>query len=226
MNEAALRQRRERTHAIVEGALLGDIAIVFLLMRAYLPILVLRPILLAFAAVPLVLLMQRRGFRITVLATIACFLLFSALVGPLLALRAVDIGVAAVLVGLGRKVGLGAGLNTLWTGPVYAVLDIMIPTVATIILFRFPVKDLITTARHSVEVAFNLLVNIMNRFHASAGTIHQARQWEKYTADHWQLAWVLVAILYATLTMYLVALVSDAVLNQIPEQTQSRQKAA
>ena len=71
MNQETLLKRRDRTHAIVEGALLGDIAIVFLLMRAYLPILVLRPLIAAVATVPFVMLTQRRGLKMAVLAVLA-----------------------------------------------------------------------------------------------------------------------------------------------------------
>src|SRR4051794_34495263 len=93
MNEEALLRRRDRTHAIVEGALLGDIAIVFLLMRVYMPILIVRTLIRAVASVPFVMLTQRRGLRVAILAGIASYVLFSALVGPILALAAVDVAV-------------------------------------------------------------------------------------------------------------------------------------
>src|SRR5947209_2292459 len=92
MNREALLKQQDRTRAIVEGALLGDIGIVFLLMRAFLPLPGVRQILRAVATVPFVMLVQRRGLRLTILAAIASYILFSALVGPILALAAVDIG--------------------------------------------------------------------------------------------------------------------------------------
>ena len=108
-----LLRRRSRTHAIVEGALLGDIAIVFLLMRVYLPLPVVRTLLRTIASVPFVMLVQRPGLRVAILAAIASYILFSALVGPLLGLSAIDIAVAGILIGLGRKVGLPTLLNTI-----------------------------------------------------------------------------------------------------------------
>src|SRR5207248_9085073 len=148
MNEEMLLQRRDRTHAIVEGALLGDIAIVFLLMRAYLPVPIVRQLMWTVATVPFVMLTQRRGVKITVLAGVASYLLFSALVGPILALSAINIAVAGILIGIGRRMGLGAGTNTLATGPVFSILDLVIPTILSVIIFRYPVKQLVDTARH------------------------------------------------------------------------------
>src|SRR5438270_4543892 len=120
MDQETLLARRDRTHAIVEGALLGDIAIVFLLMRVYLPVPIVRTILRTFAAVPMVMLMQRRGIKLTILASIASYVLFSALVGPILALAAIDVAVSGILLGIGRKAGLSMAVNTLWTGVAYA----------------------------------------------------------------------------------------------------------
>ncbi|HLJ65723.1 MAG TPA: hypothetical protein VKX16_00005, partial [Chloroflexota bacterium] len=61
MTDETQIRRRSRTHAIVEGALLGDVMLVFLLMRVYLPVPVVRTLLRSVAAVPLVMLTQRRG---------------------------------------------------------------------------------------------------------------------------------------------------------------------
>jgi len=226
MAEETLERRRDRIHAIVEGALLGDIAIVFLLMRAFLPVLFLRPILLALAAVSFVMLLQRRGVRMTILASIAAYILFSALVGPILAIKAIDTAVAAVLIGLGRKAGLGAALNTLWTGPVYALFDLIIPTVAGIIIFRYPVKDLIKSAQNFVHLVFNALRFVLDGFHASPSVLHQVRSWEAVGVSHWQYGWLGTMVLYGWLNMYLVAIVAEMVLKQIPVQTLVRQRAA
>jgi hypothetical protein len=226
MNQETVAQRRDRTHAIVEGALLGDIAIVFLLMRVYLPLPIVRTLLRTLAAVPLVMLTQRRGVRFAILAGIASYILFSALVGPLFALSAIDIAVAGILIGIGRKYGIGPGLNTLWTGVVYAILDLMIPTIATVIIFRYPVKKLIEAARHFVRLIFNLTTWILHRIGAPSGAISTVKGWETPAVNHWQIIWIITMILYGILTMYLVALVSEIVLKQIPEQTLERQKAA
>ena len=226
MDHPTLLRRRDRTHAIVEGALLGDIAIVFLLMRVYLPVPVVRTLIRTVATVPFVMLTQRRGVKITVLAGIASYLLFSALVGPLLALPALDIAVAGLLIGLGRRAGLGAGLNTLLTGPIYAIVDLVIPTILSVIIFAFPVKKLVETARRFVHLIFDAFLFVLDKIHAPTSVVHQVQAWESPAVDHWQFIWLGVMILFGTLNMYLVALVSYMVLNQIPEQTLSRQRAA
>lgn len=226
MNQETLLKRRDRTHAIVEGALLGDIAIVFLLMRAYLPILVLRPLIAAVATVPFVMLTQRRGLKMAVLAVLASYILFSALVGPLLGFAALNIGLAGILIGLGRRAGLGPALNTLWTGPVFAVVDLIIPTIVSVIVFRYPVHELVQSARNGMKLPFRLAIYVMQRLHASPSAVHEMTSWEQAVVNHWQIAWVAVMVFIGLLTMYLAVLVAEMVLNQIPEQTLSRQRAA
>jgi hypothetical protein len=225
MNREALLQRQDRTRAIVEGALLGDIAIVFLLMRAFLPLPGVRQILRAVATVPFVMLTQRRGLRLTILAGIAAYILFSALVGPLLALAAVDIAVAGILAGVGRRLGLGVGLNTLFTGPLYAFFDLIVPTVISVIVFRYPVKQLSDAAKNFVKSVFNLAIYLLKRFNASPSVIHEMNVWKGSAAAHWQVAWVISLALLGILTMYLAVLVAEIVLRQIPEQTLTRQRA-
>lgn len=226
MNREALLKQQDRTRAIVEGALLGDIAIVFLLMRAFLPLPGVRQILRAVATVPFVMLMQRRGLRLTILAAIAAYILFSALVGPLLALAAVDIAVAGILAGIGRRLGLGVGLNTLVTGPLYAFFDLIIPTIVSVIVFRYPVKQLSDAARNFVKSVFNLGIYLLKDVHASPAAIHRMNVWKADAAAHWQVAWACSLVLLGLLTMYLAVLVAEIVLRQIPEQTLSRQRAA
>ena len=226
MNEQALLRRRDRTHAIVEGALLGDIAIVFLLMRVYLPVLVVRTLIRAVASVPFVMLTQRRGVKMTILAAIASYILFSALVGPILALSAIDVAVAGILIGVGRNVGIGAALNTLWTGPVYAVLDLIIPAIASVIIFRYPVKDLVTSARNFVKLVFRFLTWVLQHSGAPPSAIHSVRGWEAPAVAHWQYAWLATSVVYGLLTMYLAVLVTEMVLRQLPNQTLERQRAA
>jgi hypothetical protein len=226
MNREVLLKRQDRTRAIVEGALLADIAIVFLLMRAFLPLPGVRQILRAVATVPFVMLTQRRGLRLTILAAIAAYILFSALVGPLLALAAIDIAVAGILAGIGRRLGLGIGLNTLFTGPFYAFFDLIIPTIVSVIVLRYPVKQLADAARNFVKEVFNLFIYILKDFHAAPSTIHQVNVWKVWAADHWQVAWVVSLALLGILTMYLAVLVAEIVLRQIPEQTLARQRAS
>lgn len=226
MDEKALLARRQHTHAIVEGALLGDIAIVFLLMRVYLPVPVVRNLLRAVASVPFVMLMQRRGLKITILAAIASYVLFSALVGPILALPAIDVAVAGILVGLGRSAGIPAALNTLWSGAAYAVLDVILPTIATVFIFRYPVKDLITAAKNFFHSVFNLVLYVLTLAGAPRSTLHQVKTWQVWSVTHWQVSWIILMILYGMLMMYLVVIVGEMVLRQLPNWTLVRQRRA
>jgi uncharacterized protein YybS (DUF2232 family) len=224
-DDSTLIRRRDRTHAIVEGALLGDIAIVFLLMRVYLPVPVVRTLLRTLAAVPFVMLVQRRGVKLTILASIASYILFSALVGPILALTAIDIAISGVLVGVGRTRGFGVGFNTLWTGVAYAIFDLIIPTIASVFIFQYPISKLVQTARHFVRLIFKGLIYVLQTIGAPNGVLREVKGWENPAVDHWQIVWVSVMILVGILNMYLVALVSEMVLKQVPEGTLTRQEA-
>jgi hypothetical protein len=226
VKQETMLERRDRIHAIVEGALLGDIAIVFLLMRVYLPLPPVRQLISCIAAISIVMLTQRRGIRTAALATIASYILFSALVGPILALAAIDVGIAGILAGLGRRAGLGAGLNTLWTGPLYALLDLVIPTVASLFIFRYPVKDLIQSARNFVKLVFDFIQTVVAHFNNSAATAATIKGWEHWAANNWVYSWLGVMVAYGLLKMYLVVVVSEMVLNQVPEHTLARQRAA
>ncbi len=226
MNRETLIARRDRTRAVVEGALLGDIAIVFLLMRAFLPLPGVRQLLRAVATVPFVMLTQRRGLRLAILAAIASYVLFSALVGPILALAAVDVAVAGLLAGIGRKLGLGLTLNVLFTAPIYALLDLILPTIASVYIFRYPIKDLSDGARNFVKVLFNAVLWLMTRLHASHSVIHGLNLAKSWSTAHWIVPWVALLVFYGLLTMYLAILITEAVLKQIPHQTLARQRAA
>lgn len=210
---------RVRTHAIVEGALLGDITIVFLLMRAFFPVPPVRALIKAVAVIPFIMLTQRRGVRLTVLAGLASFILFSALVGPLLGLAAIDVAVAGILIGAGRRWGIGPALNTLWAGVAYTVLDIIMPTIASLFIFRYPVGELIKSARNFVGLVFKLGTWVLQQAHAPASAVHTWQSWEGPAADNWAIAWLAVSLLYGLLNIYLAVLVSEMVLRQIPEQT-------
>jgi hypothetical protein len=226
MDNAALDRRRTRTHAIVEGALLGDIAIVFLLMRVYLPLPVVRTLLHTIASVPFVLLLHRRGLRVSILAAIASYVLFSALVGPLLGLSAVDIAVAGILVGVGRRAGLPSVITTLWATFSYAVLDLILPTIASVYIFRYPVHDLIQAGRRFIKLIFNLVINILSGLGAPTSVAHTLKSWEASAVLHWQISWVVLMMFLAFLNIYLVVLVSEMVLKQMPDETVVAQRVA
>lgn len=117
-------------------------------------------------------------------------------------------------------------VNTLWTGPVYALLDLVLPTIASIIIFRYPVKDLVGSAHHFVQLIFNFLTFVLQGLGAPASVLHQVHSWEGPAVVHWQFAWLGVTVLYGYLTVYLAVLISELVLRQIPDETLEAQKAA
>lgn len=221
-----MERRRVRTHAIVEGALLGDITIVFLLMRAFFPVPPVRALIKAVAVIPFIMLTQRRGIKLTILAGLASYILFSALVGPLLGLAAIDVAVAGILIGAGRRWGIGPALNTLWTGVAYTALDIVFPTVVSVFIFQYPIHALVKSARNFVGLVFKFGVWVLQEAHAPASAIADWQSWRGPVATNWPIAWLAVSLLYGILNIYLAVLVSQMVLRQIPEQTFLAEEAA
>jgi hypothetical protein len=226
MTDDSAARARNRTHAIVEGALLGDIAIVFLLMRAFFPFPPVRALIKAVAVIPFVLLTQRRGVKIAVLAALASYILFSALVGPLLAIAAIDVAVGAILIGISRRLGIGPVFTTLWVGVVYTVLDLIIPTIASIIIFRYPISKLEKGADNAVSVTFKFGYWVLQHAQAPADVLARWHSWQGPVTDHWVVAWLGLMVLYGMMLVYLAVLVSQMVLRQIPEQAFSAEEAA
>lgn len=226
MERRTAAQRRDRTQAIVEGALLADIALVFLLMRAFLPVPGARQLIRALATIPFVMLVQRRGVKLTIMAAVAGFILFSALVGPLLGLAAVDIAVAGVLIGIGRRLGFGPVLNTLWTGPVYAFLDVLIPTIAAVWLFHYPVSKLIQAAKTFIGSFFSFFISIASRLGMSPAEVHQLNDLKAWNVVHWQVGWLASYAVYGVLTTYLAVIAAQIVLKQLPDEILTPQRVA
>jgi hypothetical protein len=127
---------------------------------------------------------------------------------------------------VGRRLGWGPVLNTLWTGIAYAFLDLIVPTIATVFIFRYPVKALVDAARHFVRLIFNLWIGLLEAVNAPASAVSTVKGWEAPAVNHWQYIWVGTMVIYGLLTMYLVVLVVEIVLKQVPESALARQKAA
>jgi hypothetical protein len=150
------QRHSSRNRQIVEGALLADIAAVLLLGRVYLPIPVVRTVWRLLAAAPFVLLAQRQGIRTMIMAGIVCYVLLTALVGPTLALTALDTAFAALIIALSYKWHWPRGVIAVVGGLVYTVFDIVIPTVLFIVVFRVPVSTLINGLRTGLGSLFRV----------------------------------------------------------------------
>jgi hypothetical protein len=226
MERQTLEQRRDRTQAIVEGALIADIALVFLLMRAFLPVPGARQLIQALATIPFVLLVQRRGVRLTILASISSYILFSALVGPLLGMAAINASLAGLFIGIGRRLGFGPVINTFFTGPVFAFFDLLIPTLASIWLFHYPIDKLIGAAKNFIKLVFNFVISVAkfaNVSHSGVSALNDAKIW---SVVHWQAGWLASYAVLGVLTTYLAVIAAEIVLKQLPQELLVRQRAA
>lgn len=229
-----------RNRQIVEGALLADIAVVLLLGRIYLPIPIVRTMWRLLAAAPFVLLAQRQGIRTTLMSGLVAYLLLSALVGPTLALTALDTAFAAILIALAVRWHWPRVITLVVMGLVYAVSDVIIPTIAFAVIFRIPATTLIgavrTTLHNVVRIGADLLdgVNALLRSQLGrsaaqlpAGHLRSlGYALTAYLAGHW----VIVALLAATvLGMANIAAYYGAVelvLMRLPPGCRARQAPA
>ena len=169
-------------------------------------------------------LMQRRGFKITFLAGIAAYILFSALVGPLLAFAAINAVAGGIYVGFGRQIRLNPVINTFVAGFLYAVFNLILPQIIGVIVFRYPIHDLVKSAQNFVAETFKFLEWLAARFHASPAAIHQLQAWEKPVEQHWQWAWFGLWVFNGLTTMYLAVLVVQITLSRVPKYTLQRQR--
>jgi uncharacterized protein YybS (DUF2232 family) len=107
MQVEASNRRTPDARGIAEGALIADLTVLVVLMGLYVPYA--SAVLAAFASIPLLLLIIRRGWRVSVEATVVACLLVGFLTGPLSAV--------AVLAVAARAAALGIGLRRFWPVP-------------------------------------------------------------------------------------------------------------
>ena len=81
-------------------------------------------------------------------------------------------------------------------------------------------------AKHFVRLVFNVWTWFLQHSGAPSSMVSEVKGWEGPVVSHWQIAWIATLVLVGLLNMYLVVLVSDMVLKQIPEETLIRQRTA
>lgn len=224
---------RSRNRALVEGALLADIAVVLLLARVYLPLPGVRTIWRFLAGTPFVLLTRRQGVRSTVMAGFVAYVLLSALVGPTLALPALDTFFAALIVAFGMRWRLPKPLTAFLGGIIYAALDIVLPTIVFVKLFRVPTSLLIGDIRTILNAlirAGSVMLDIVNLglsllLGSGKANSHRipvvalradAYRLVSLVLDHWVIAALVAALLYAVLNVYGFNLIAEIVMGRLP----------
>ncbi len=201
-------RQSSRNRQIVEGALLADIAIVLLLGRIYLPIPVVRTVWRLLAAAPFVLLAQRQGIRTTIMAGIVAYILLTALVGPTLALTALDTAFAALIIALSYRWHWPRGVTAVIGGLTYTVFDIVIPTILFIAVFRLPVSTIVSGIHNGMKSSFRItaeIANVLNHvlravFGAQAPQIpaHSFQVFGYHLTSYVMAHWVIFALIAAS----------------------------
>ena len=226
-----------RNRQIVEGALLGDIAVVLLLGRVYLPIPGVRTIWRLLAGAPFVLLAERQGIRVLIMSGIVSYLLLTALVGPTLALTALDTAFAAFLLAIADLWRWPRWLVVPVMGLVYAVSDIVVPTILFAFLFRVSLSTLAGTATNAGRNGIRVLSGMLRAFNHGLAAIlgHSGPripvgmiQTLGYdvvagVAAHWVITALVAAVILGVANVVGYAAAAEVVLARLPASTRSRQ---
>jgi len=101
--ELPAKRKAPDARAIAEGALLGDLTVMLVLIALYVPYA--GPALATISPIPFVLLIIRRGWRVSLEATIVACMLIGFLTGPFSAFAVVVLMVRAAALGLGLRRG-------------------------------------------------------------------------------------------------------------------------
>jgi hypothetical protein len=225
-----------RNRALVEGALLADIAVVLLLGRVYLPIPIVRTLWRFLAGVPFVLLMRRQGLKTTLMAGLVTYVLLSVLTGPILALPALDTLFAALIVSYGIRWRLPKLCVALAGGALYAVFDVVAPTIAFMLVLRVPLSIVIGDIRTSLNTAVKALImgltvlnHILHGVPVLSGRVplirtmlvqHLLERGVTFLMVHWIWFALGSAVIYSIINVYGYGLVADLILDRLslPDQ--------
>lgn len=235
-----IRDASTRNRQIVEGALLADVAVVLLLGRIYLPIPIVRTLWRLLAAAPFVLLAQRQGIRVAIMSGIVAYLLLTALVGPTLALTALDTAFAAIIIAAALHWKWPRVVTAVVGGLVYTACDIVIPTVFFAIVFRIPVSTLVGDVRNGMRGSFHVISQTARQINhvltailgSSAPQLpFQAIQAFGYgvtafLVDNWLVFALIIAACMGIANIFAYHAASDLVLERLPSTSRLKQVTA
>jgi hypothetical protein len=175
-----------------------------------------------------------------IMAGIVCYILLTALVGPTLALTALDTAFAALIIALSYRWHWPRAVTAVVGGLVYTLFDIVIPTILFIALFRVPVSTLVNGIRTGLKSLFRVASEIVSMINSALKSIfgphapqlpaHGVQVFgfhaTSYLMGHWVVfALILAAILgVANIAGYQAS--SELVLERLTEGERSSQVAA
>jgi hypothetical protein len=235
--DSAQASRNTKNRRIVEGALLADIAVVLLLGRVYIPIPVVRTVWRLLAGAPFVLLAERQGIRVTVMSGLVAYALMTALVGPTLALTVLDTAFAAIIIALAVRWRWPRVMVAVVGGLIYAVCDVIVPTILLAMLFRLPISTLVQGVRTAMRGAVRLATEILDALNKITGRLlgHSAPRlpaaslralgydFTAFVIGHWVLFAFIAAVAMGMANIFGYHAAADVVLERLPPSTRTRQ---
>lgn len=210
--------------AIAEAALLLDVAALLLLARVFLPLPGLKDIFAVGAVTPFVLLALRRGPRRALMATVACYLVVAALVGPLLAIRALGTGALGTAFawaghgGRGRSAALAVGML------LYAVISIFVPLALAFLVLHLDPGQTLSAAQtqghalvHRVGHEAAPLLHAMDRSVPGHATLGLVRATIAFGFAHLLPIVIVMAVAHGVARDALWLLVSIEIIARLPD---------
>lgn len=168
------------------------------------------------------------------------YVLMTALVGPTLALTVLDTALAAILITVANQWHSPRVVTALVGGLIYAVMDVVIPTIAFAFLLRIPMNTIIGDLRNGMHSAVKLLVRVLDVLNRVSSTVlggsapripttylrHVGYLASGYVVDHWVWFALLAAAVLGIANLAAYQIGADVALGQLPVETRARQIAA
>jgi len=123
-------------HAIAEAALLLDVTVLLSLIQILIPIPGFQSIVRLACVVPFILLTLRRGVRVSLIASLACYVLLAAFVGPLVAIAGLFFGLLGTLFGWASQHRVGRILTIVAGAAFYGVFLLLLPFLFSLYVLR------------------------------------------------------------------------------------------
>lgn len=167
------------------------------------------------------------------------YVLMTALVGPTLALTVLDVSLAAVIIAMARNWQSPRVVTALVGGVIYALLDVVIPTIVFAYILRIPLGTIINDLKHAMNSAVKLgaeTARAANRFLASllgpsaphlptAKLERLGHAASAYVVGHWVIFALVAAIVIGVANLAAYELGADVILGQLPREVRGRRAA-
>jgi hypothetical protein len=208
--QTASKRKAPSARAIAEGALLGDLTVLIVLIGLYVPYA--GPAMVAISPIPLLLLILRQGWRVMVEAFVAACLIVSFLTGPFSCVSVITIAARAAALGIGLRFGWPVR-KTILAGTAFLWLIAWVG----ITLAALALPGWRAATEQGMALTFHQLVGFVGVFARLAGLGGSWKQLEPALNDFlaWFLAHWLLLLPLVIIPVLLVAVCAEYVIVEV-----------